>query len=300
MTTAKPLRALVTGANGMLGTDLCAELRTRGHAVIAAGRRDGLLPLDVTDAAATRAVAEAHQPDVIFHCAAWTDVDGAERDPDGAYRVNAWGAWSVAAAAASVGALLVYVSTDFVFDGEKGSPYAEWDAVNPVGVYGASKEAGERYVRQLLPERHVIVRTSWLFGAHGKNFVSTIQRLAASRPEVPVVADQIGCPTHTTDLARKLVELAQDPLPGTYHVCGAGQCSWYEFARAIVQKSGLSARVVPITAAEYAARFNSPTRRPAYSVLRRWALEMRGRDGDMPGWEIALDHYLARLDGVSA
>lgn len=295
-----PLRCLVTGAGGMLGADLCAELAARGHAVIAAGRKDGLVPLDITDQKATRDALLAHRPDVVFHCAAWTDVDGAERDPNGAWRVNAWGAWSVAAACATVGALMVHVSTDFVFDGEKGTPYRETDAVNPLGAYGASKEAGERLVRETLPGRHVIARTSWLFGAHGKNFVATIRRLAASRPEVPVVADQFGCPTHTADLARTLVRLAEDPLPGTYHACGATRCSWYEFARAIVERSGLTAAVVPITAAEYAARFGSPTHRPADSTLRRWTLEMRGMADDLPPWENALDAYLARAEDLKS
>ena len=277
----------------MLGLDLCDALRASGWSVVAAGRRAGLVPLDITDAAQTRTVINDLCPDFVFLCAAWTNVDGAERDPDGAWSVNAGGTWNVAAACDPIGAKLVYISTDFVFDGTKTTPYHEWDAVNPLGVYGASKEAGERVVRQMLPARHLIARTSWLFGRGGKNFVSTIQRLGATLPELPVVSDQIGTPTHTRDLARKLVELADAPLlAGTYHISGAGACSWYDFARAIAARCHLPAPVVPITAAEYATRFNSPTRRPAYAPLRHLALEMQNRD-DLPAWETMLHDYLA-------
>jgi dTDP-4-dehydrorhamnose reductase len=285
------MKVLVTGAGGMLGTDVRAVLMERGHEVVATGRREGFTPLDVTDTHQTMQVIGAERPEVVLHCAAWTDVDGAERDPDGAYRGNALGAWNVAAAAAETGALMIYVSTDFVFDGAKNAPYTEFDRTNPLGVYGASKEAGEQLVRQTLPDRHIIARTSWLFGRHGKCFPKTVLRLAESKPEVPIVADQIGCPTFTEDLARKLAELAEDPLPGTYHICNAGECSWYEFAQEIVRQAGLSTPVVPITAAEYAARFNSPTRRPAYSPLRRLALQMRGMD-DLRDWREALSAFL--------
>lgn len=286
------MKVLVTGAGGMLGTDLCADLAARGHDVLATDVREGFTPLDITDTRQTRAFIETQRPEAVLHCAAWTDVDGAERNPEGAYKVNALGSWNLAAAAAATDALLVYVSTDFVFDGEKGAAYTEFDAVNPLGHYGASKEAGERLIRQTLPDRHIIARTAWLYGVHGKNFPYTIQRLAREKPEVPVVADQVGCPTHTKDLSRKLIDLIEDPLPGTYHVCSAGHCSWYEFAQAIVAASGLSTPVVPITAAEYAERFKSPTRRPAFSPMRRLALEMRGMD-DLPPWQDALRDFLA-------
>jgi dTDP-4-dehydrorhamnose reductase len=288
------MKVMVTGAGGMLGTDVCSVLEERGHDVVATGRREGFLPLDVTDTRQTAEVIAAERPDAILHCAAWTDVDGAERDPAGAYRGNALGAWNVASAASQSGALMVYVSTDFVFDGEKKSAYTEFDRTNPLGVYGASKEAGEQLVRQTLPGRHIIARTSWLFGKHGKCFPKTILRLAQSLPEVPVVADQVGCPTFTADLARKLVELTENPLPGTYHICNAGECSWYEFAQEIANLAGLSTPVVPITAAEYAERFKSPTKRPAYSPMRRLALEMRGMD-DLRDWKDALAIFLPTI-----
>jgi len=289
------MRLLVTGAGGMLAHDVMRAGERAGHEMAGLTRAE----LDLTDAAAVAAAIASTRPDGAINCAAWTDVDGAERDPDAAYRVNAFGAWNVAAACAAVDALLVYVSTDFVFDGAKTTPYTEFDPVNPIGAYGASKEAGERLVRQCLPDRHIIARTSWLFGPNGKNFVKTIQRLATNLPTVPIVADQIGCPTHTADLARKLVELSENPLPGTYHISGAGQCSWFDFARAIAARGGLSGEILPITAAEYAERFQSPTRRPAYSVMRHQALEMRGMN-DMPPWEVALDDYLERMRGMEA
>lgn len=290
------MKILVTGAGGMLGTDVCAELVRRGHGIVKTGRtsREDFVPLDITDTANTVATLRRESPDAIIHCAAWTDVDGAERTPDPAYRVNALGSWNLAHAAAEMGAWLIAVSTDFVFDGKKDTPYTEFDATNPLGVYGASKEAGEMLIRQTLPGRHMIARTSWLFGVHGKNFPYTIRRLAQKLPEVPVVSDQIGSPTHTHDLARKLADLAENPLPGTYHVASTGQCSWFEFAQAIVESSGYNTSVVPITAQTYAERFNSPTKRPAYSVMDHLALQMRGMD-DMPNWRDALTAFMKRI-----
>jgi len=292
------MRVLVTGAAGMLGTDVCVELSARGHEAIRAARagegREGFVPLDIADTRATVAAVRDLRPDAILNCAAWTDVDGAERNPEPAYKVNALGSWNLAHAAGEAGCWLLSVSTDFVFDGRKRSPYTEFDATNPLGAYGASKEAGEVLIRETLPGRHIIARTAWLYGANGKNFVYTIRRLARSLPEVPIVSDQVGCPTHTRDLARKLVQLAEDPLPGTYHVCSKGQCSWFEFAQEIARQSGYDTPVVPISGADYAARFNSPTERPAYSPMRRLALEMRGMD-DLPEWQDALREFIGLI-----
>lgn len=292
------MKILVTGAAGMLGTDLCAELGRRGHTVVPAGRetRPGFFCLDIADTAETLAAVRRVAPDAIAHCAAWTDVDGAERDPDAAFRVNALGSWNLARAAHETGAWLLGVSTDFVFDGAKNTPYHEFDAVRPLGAYGASKEAGEQLIRQTLPARHMIARTSWLFGKHGKSFPQTIARLAAKLPEIPVVCDQIGTPTHTVDVAHAITDLLESPLPGTYHVSGAGQCSWFEFAQAIVAAHGSDTPVVPITAREYTDRFGSPTVRPAYSVLDNLALRLRGMD-TMPDWRDALAQFSARTDG---
>ena len=279
----------------MLGTDVCDHARLRGHTVIPTGQqpREGFVLLDIADTDAVRQTIATHRPDAIIHCAAYTNVDGAERDPAPAYRVNALGSWNLAHAAGETGAWLVAVSTDFVFDGGKTAPYTEFDAVNPLGIYGASKAAGEKLIRETLPGRHMIARTSWLFGVHGKNFPDTIRRLAERLPEVPVVCDQVGSPTHTRDVARKLLALAESPLPGTYHVASAGGCSWFEFAQAVASATGSQTPVVPITALEYAQRFGSPTKRPAYSVMDRLALQMRNMD-DLPRWQDALSDFLKR------
>lgn len=276
----------------MLGTDLCADLAARGHDVVATDVREPWVPLDITDTQAVRAALAAHGPDAVIHCAAWTDVDGAEKNPNGAYKVNALGSWNLAAACADANLWMAHVSTDFVFDGEKNAPYDEFDAPHPLGHYGASKEAAERLVRQTLPARHIIARTAWLYGVHGKNLPYVIMNAARTRPELSFVSDQIVCPTHTKDLSRKLIDLIEDPLPGTYHVCSAGACSLFEFAQAVVAEAGLTTPVVSTTLAEFEAKFKPPTRRPRATPLRRLALEMRGMD-DLPSWQDALRQFFA-------
>ena len=282
------MKVLVTGAAGMLGRDVLDALNGRGHDAFGADRAT----LDVSDKSACFSYMNELRPDAVIHCAAYTNVDGAESDADGAYSGNALGAWHVAAACASVGAWLAYISTDFVFDGEKGSAYDEFDSVSPVSVYGRSKEAGERLVRQTLPDRHVIARTAFLYGVHGKNIVRSIAKFAQTKPELTFVEDQVVCPTHTKDLARTLVSLLEEPLPGTYHVASAGQCSLYELAQAIVEELGLTTPVHPTTLAEFVERFHPPARRPRFAPLLRRALQMRGMDA-MPDWRDALREYLA-------
>lgn len=289
------MRVLVTGANGMLGTDLCAMLHAGGHDVIrtdVAARPD--MPaeaweqMDITNAQNVADVILKHQPDAVIHTAAYTDVDGCERDPDKAYLLNAQGTWNVAAICGAHNITLSYVSTDFVFDGAKTTPYTEFDATNPLGHYGASKLAGEKLVAQLC-RKHYIVRTQWLFGVHGKCFPATMLNLAKTRTELSVVADQIGSPTHTVDLARALIMLLHTPLYGTYHVCNAGQCSWADLARHTFELAGVAnIHVKPMPASEYP----SPTRRPTYSVMRRYSLELQGRD-NLPPWQQALAEYIA-------
>ena len=285
------MRILVTGAGGMLGRDACDEIRKRGHEVISTGRKHGLTYLDVTDLSQTRDVFQQYRPDFVFHCAAWTDVDEAERDMLGAYRGNTLACWNVAAVCQEIGAWLLDISTDFVFDGRKGQPYTEFDMPNPLGVYGASKAAGERLVREIMPSRGIIVRTSWLYGAHGRSFPATILRLAQKLPEVPVVMDEIGSPTNTQTLARKLVDLAESPMAGTYHVCDAGSCSRYEMAKATLEFAGLTTPILPISRVEYGERFKPAAERPAYSVLRRLSMEMRNID-DVPEWRESLADFV--------
>ena len=290
------MKVLITGAAGMLGTDARRILAERGHDVIATDvgpvAVGDVRPLDITDFAAVRAFFAKTNPDVVLHGAAYTNVDGCERDPDLAHRVNALGTWHVASAAEEVGAALVAVSTDFVFDGRKTSPYTEFDAASPISHYGASKLAGENLARSAC-RRCYVVRTSWLYGVHGKNFPFAMLGLAKTRPELPVVADQIGTPTYAVDLVNAIADIIQSPLYGVYHVSNRGETSWYGFAQAIFAKTN-SAQVSlrPITSDEYAQTFGSPTRRPAYSVLRHYALELQGRDTLRP-WEDALDDFLA-------
>ena len=290
------MKVLITGAAGMLGTDARRILAERGHNVIPTDVGPAAVgdvrPLDITDFAAVRALFAKTNPDVVLHGAAYTNVDGCERDPDLAHRVNALGTWHVASAAEEVGAALVAVSTDFVFDGTKKSPYTEFDAASPISHYGASKLAGENLARSAC-RRCYVVRTSWLYGVHGKNFPFAMLGLAKTKPELPVVADQIGTPTYTVDLVNAIADIIETPLYGVYHASNRGETSWYGFAQAIFAKTN-SAPVPlrPITSDEYAQTFGSPTRRPAYSVLRHYALELQGRDTLRP-WEEALDEFLA-------
>jgi len=290
------MRILITGAAGMLGTDARRILAAQGHEVIPTdvgpGAAGDIRPLDITDGAAVRAFFAQSNPDVVFHGAAYTNVDGCERDPDLAHKVNALGAWTVASAAEEIGAALVAISTDFVFDGTKGTAYTEFDAPNPISHYGASKLAGENLARAAC-RRCYVVRTSWLYGVGGKNFPYTVINLAKTKPELPIVADQFGTPTYTGDLVEAISEIIGTPLYGVYHVSNGGATSWEGFARAILAKTNLAhVPVRPITSDEYAQMFGSPTRRPAYSVLRHYALELMGRDTLRP-WEDALDAFLA-------
>lgn len=273
----------------MLGADLLAEFAA--HELIATDVTGDYRHLDITDAEQVmRTIAEV-KPDAVIHAAAYTDVDGCERDPDKAFRVNAFGTMHVAEACARNDAALVYVSTDFVFDGEKSEPYVESDAVNPIGHYGASKLAGETHARTICPG-HFIVRTAWLYGIHGKSFPRTMLDLAGTRREISVVADQVGSPTFTVDLARAVRDLMTGPPYGTYHITNKGSCSWYEFAVKTLELAGISGvEVKPIGADEWP----SPTRRPKYSVLRHYALERQGRD-NLRRWEDALQDFVSRLD----
>nr|WP_260407627.1 dTDP-4-dehydrorhamnose reductase [Planomonospora venezuelensis] len=251
---------MVTGARGMLGTDLVALLRREGEQVAALGRAE----LDVRD---VRAVAEAvrlHKPDAVVNCAGWTAVDDAEAHEAEALAVNGHAVRALAEGCAELGARLVQVSTDYVFDGTARRPYREDDPTGPVGAYGRSKLAGERAA---LERDHLVVRTAWLYGAHGANFVRTMIRLEAERETVSVVDDQHGQPTWTADLAAELVRLVRaDAAPGVHHAVNAGRTTWYGLAREVFTLLGADPeRVRPVTTAE----FPRPARRPAYSVLGR-------------------------------
>lgn len=277
------MRVLITGAEGQLGYDLVDLLRDT-HEVFPFD-----LDMDITDHAATLATIEDARPEIVVNCAAYTDVDGCESHSDLAFAVNAVGAQNVAQACRGVGARMVHVSTDFVFDGRAGRAYVESDEVNPMSVYGASKLAGERYVAESLPG-HFIVRTAWLYGNHGKNFVKTILKLAGEKDLLTVVDDQVGSPTYSRDLAGKIIELMATDHCGLYHVTNQGDCSWFEFARAILEE----ARVEGVTVRRIAsAELDRPAPRPAYSVLKNRVLLERGIPL-LRNWREALSAYFAR------
>jgi dTDP-4-dehydrorhamnose reductase len=254
------VKLLITGAAGMLGRAVVAQATARGHDVEARGRD----ALDITDPESVAATLTAVRPDAIVNCAAWTDVDGAETAEDDARAINATGAGNVARAAEEAGAFLVHVSTDYVFDGasKRGEAWLESDPVAPLGAYGRTKLEGERLIQAAGPD-HAIVRTAWLFGPGGHNFVDTMRRLGAERDELQVVADQVGCPTFTRHLADALVTIAERRSPGIHHVAGGGACSWFDLALATFEATGTRVRVMPVTT----EAFPRPAARPAWSVL---------------------------------
>lgn len=263
----------------MLATDVRRAAQAVNHEVVPLTHGD----LDVTDAGAVaRRVADG-KPDAVINCAAYTDVDGAEDDLSGAMDLNADAAGTVAAAAAEVGARVVYPSTDYVFDGTKGEPYVESDATRPLSVYAQSKLAGERLTAEA-NARHFIVRSAWLFGLAGRSFPDTMLRLAADHGEVVVVRDQVGSPTYTAHLAEAIVRLLDSDAYGVHHVAAAGECSWYELALELFRRAGVDCRVLSCTTEEFAA----PAPRPPYSVL---ATE-RPEAILLPGWELGLAAYL--------
>ncbi|MDQ6804375.1 MAG: dTDP-4-dehydrorhamnose reductase [Actinomycetota bacterium] len=275
------MRLLVTGAAGMLGREVVSAAAAAGHELSALGRGE----LDITDAGAVEAAVSDACPDAVLNCAAWTDVDGAESRAEDASAVNGRAAGNVARAATAAGAWTVHVSTDYVFSGEKRSPYLESDPTDPRSEYGRGKLAGEVAVADAAPGRHTIVRSSWLFGAGGQCFPATILRVGSQRDQLTVVDDQVGAPTFTGHLAPALLELAQDPIPGIVHVAAAGHCSWYDFAREIVRMAGLGCQVVPGTTAE----LGRPAPRPAYSVL---GTEHAGTP-KLPDWREGLQAFMA-------
>jgi dTDP-4-dehydrorhamnose reductase len=248
---------LVTGAAGMLGRDLVPLLEADGHVVTAVD-----LDVDITDPEAVERCVHDSRPEAVFHLAAWTDVDGAEEREDQAFAVNGEGARNVARAAARAGAPLVFVSTDYVFDGAASQDYAEDDPPAPLGAYGRTKLAGELAVIDEHTGGARIARTAWLYGRHGRNFVDTMRRLSGERDEVAVVDDQEGSPTWTRDLAPALIALLDLP-PGTYHTSGGGSATWADLAEAIFDETGATCRVRRITTAE----IGRPAPRPARAVL---------------------------------
>lgn len=278
------MKVMIFGASGLLGLALMREWQ--GDEVVGLSSRD----VDLRDAEKVQGVVQKARPEWIVLSAAYTDVDGCESHQDLAFGVNRDGAANVAAAAKETGAKLLFLSSDYVFDGTKMSAYEVDDARNPQSVYGRSKAEAEVRLLDVLPEC-CIARTSWLFGAGGKCFPDTILKLAASRPALDVVNDQRGCPTYSVDLARAIIALCRKNANGIVHVTNAGDCSWFEFAREIVTVSGLSTEVRPISTQQ----MPRPARRPAYSVLSAKSIEKL--DIVMPTWQDALTRYLQERRG---
>lgn len=280
------MRILVTGANGQLGQDIVKRLGQKYE--VHGLTRD---QLDVTDEAQCLQIIMDLHPDVIIHSAAYTAVDLAETDEEMAFLVNAEGTKYLALAAERVGAIFVYVSTDYVFDGTATKAYQEDDITNPQSVYGKSKLAGEIHVKAIT-SKHFIVRTSWVYGVYGHNFVKTMLNLAKTRDSLKVVNDQFGSPTYTVDLAIFLEQLVQTELYGVYHASNSGVCTWYDFARAIFEESGVTINVEPCTTEE----FPRPAPRPRNSALEHGAIRSNCFE-DLRAWREGLRAFLKEYQG---
>ena len=289
----RPKRYLVTGVNGQLGYDIVQELHERGEQDILAVDRN---EMDITDKEQVMKIVKAYKPDVIFHCAAWTAVDKAEEETEACEKVNHEGTKNIADAEIEVGAKLVYMSTDYVFDGEKPQEetYKEDDTPNPKSVYGRTKWEGEEEVRR--NPKHFITRISWVFGVNGNNFIKTMLKLAEKFPELKVVNDQVGSPTYTVDLAKLLVEMAETDKYGTYHVNNEGYCSWAEFAKYIMESNGKKTKINPVTTEEYydGKDMSKIAYRPRNSKLDKSKLEAAGFKR-LPSWQDATDRYCKQL-----
>ena len=285
----KRRKILVTGSNGMLGVDLCREL-SKKHDVLGFDLSEGkeTIKCDITDRDTFLKLAKDTKPDLIIHTAAWTDVDGCEKDPDKAYKINRDGTENAALLSEELNVPLIYISTDFVFDGEKKSPYNETDSANPLNVYAKSKLEGEKKVESL--EEYAVIRTGWLYGKNGKNFVDTILDLTKSKKTLKVVDDQVGAPTYTKDLAKAIVKLLEAGMKkGIYNVSNKGEASWFAYTKEILEISGINdVNVVPITSEE----LGRPAKRPSYSVLNNSKFE-KLTHFTMRSWQEALREYLS-------
>ena len=276
------MKILVTGAKGMLGQDLCPILEDEGYDVT----ETDVQSMDITKYDIVEDVLKTEAPDIVIHCAGYTNVDKAEEELDIARLINSTGTENIAKACAKQDIVLVYISTDYVFDGginnKRTEPYSPTDVPNPLNTYGLTKWEGEEAVRKNC-SKYYIVRTSWLYGIHGKNFVETMLSLA-DKPELKVVDDQVGCPTWTVELSNGIVKLLNTAKYGTYHVCGSGQTSWYGFAKKIFEEANKKVNLKPCTTDE----FPRPAKRPHYSVM--------DNNGICRKWEVALRDYLKLRD----
>lgn len=278
------MKVLITGVSGQLGHDAAKTLTARGVPFLGVGSKE----LDVTDRDAVLRMFDTYRPDAVLHCAAWTKVDLAEDEPERCMRVNADGTRNVAEACRKIDAKLLYVSTDYVFPGTGEKPWETDDPTGPLNVYGESKLAGEQAVRELV-EKHFIVRTSWVIGEHGSNFVKTMLRLAETHSELRVVGDQIGSPTFTADLAPLLCNMIATDKYGVYHATNEGFCSWAELAEAVFRLSGKDVAVEHVSTEEYGAK----ALRPKNSRLSKASLDAGGF-ARLPEWEASLARLLEK------
>ncbi len=276
---------MIIGSEGMLGHDL-VDVLSAEHEI----STTTIDTLDITDIDKTIKTVKKNNPDVLVHAAAFTDVDGSESNPDLAYKVNAIGTRNVAVACKEADCTMVYICTDYVFDGTGTKPYREYDQTKPLGVYGKTKHVGEVYVRDIL-DKFYVVRTAWLYGYHGPNFVSTMLSLAENNPVINVVNDQIGSPTYTVDLANAIARIIKRPAYGIYHFTNNEQCSWYDFAKEIFKQAGIEVEVKPVTTEE----FPRPAPRPKYSVLEHYSWKMEGYP-EIRSYKEALSDYLKLLE----
>ncbi len=279
------MKVLVTGAAGQLGHDVAEQLKACGIPYRAVDRAD----FDLTNENATVGFIEAFKPDTVIHCAAYTAVDKAEDDAANCYKINIEGTQNLINACKNLNVKFVYISTDYVFDGEKEAPYEVDDIPNPRSVYGQTKLEGENRVRQGI-SKHFIIRTAWVFGSNGNNFVKTMLRLGTERSTLNVVCDQLGSPTYTKDLATLIVDMIYTERYGTYHATNEGFCSWADFAYEIMQLSGLNARIVPIASSEYPAI----AKRPQNSRLSKQKIIDNGFHA-LPDWKNALARFLNEI-----
>ena len=279
------MKILVTGSNGQLGYDVLKELHRRKIPCRGIDREE----CDITNMPQVMHWVETYQPDAVIHCAAYTNVNRAETEQTLCMDINYRGSANIAAAANKTGAKLIYISTDYVFGASGEQPLGIYQAKNPLNTYGETKLSGENSTRILCP-RSFIVRTSWVFGINGSNFVKTMLRLGREKEEISVVSDQIGSPTYTADLAPLLCDMAMTERFGTYHATNEGYCSWYEFAREIMRLGHLPAKIHPVATADYP----SPAARPLNSRLSKESLDEAGFPR-LPHWKDALQRYLSEL-----
>ena len=277
---------LVTGAEGQLGSDLVLLLELSGYKVFGMGKSE----LDITNEEEVNKVVSFLKPEIIIHCAAYTQVDKAESEPDTVFLINGIGTRNIAIAAESNHSKLVYISTDYVFDGCSTTPYHEFSPVSPINIYGSSKLAGEMMVRDF-HSKFFIVRTSWVFGVNGNNFVKTMLKLSKEKEQLFVVNDQIGSPTYTVDLSKCIIQLMETNKYGIYHVSNSGSCSWFEFAREIYTQTNKSVKLYPCTTDE----FPRPALRPKSSVLDHMGLRIN-HFNPMPHWKNALTRFFLQIN----